>query len=144
MASNAFWAYGSTFQIGDGETSEVFTDVAEVIDIDGPGLSKDSIEVTNQDSSDGYREFLPGWRDGDTITVSMNWLPNDATQDDSTGLLSHYNDNDNHNYRIVLPSAVGITIKLTGHPTSFPPSLPMEEQGQIELEIKLSGKPTIS
>lgn len=144
MASNAWWVYGSEFQLGDAATPEVFTKVAEVIDIDGPGMTRDSTEVTNEDSSDGYREFIPGWRDGDTVTVNANWLPTDSTQDDSTGTLSHYNDDSNHNYRIVTPAAVGITISLTGHITGHPFSLAMEEQAQVEFEVKISGKPSVA
>jgi predicted secreted protein len=143
-ASNAWWAYGSTFKLGDGESSETFTAVAEIRDIDGPSITRDSIEVTNQDSDDGWREHIPGWRDGDTVTIQANWLPNDATQDGSTGMFSHFNDDDNHNYQIVTPTAIGITISFAGHIASFPLSLPMEEQGQVEFEIKISGPVTIA
>jgi len=144
MTSNAWWAYGSSFQLGDGATPEVFTALAEVLDIDGPGLTRDSIEVTSQDSSGGWRERISGWRDGDSITVSANWLPTDATQDGTTGMFEQFNDDDNHNYRIVLPTAIGLTIAFTGHLTGHPISLPLEEQGQIDFEIALSGAVTIS
>ena len=143
-ASNAWWAYGSTFKLGDGATPEVFTAVAEVKDIDGPSITRDSIEVTNQDSDDGWREKIPGWRDGDTITVQANWLPSDSTQDGSTGMLEHFNDDDNKNYQVVTPTAVGITVAFAGHITGFPLSLPLEEQGQVEFEITISGAVTIS
>ncbi len=144
MASNAWWVYGSKFKMGDGATSETFTEVAEVKDITGPNLTRESIDTTSQDSADGYREYIPGWRDGDTITVQANWLPSNSTQDSTTGMLSHFNDNANHNYRIVTPSAVGITVSLTGHITNMPFSLPMTEQGQVEFQIKISGKPTFA
>jgi predicted secreted protein len=144
MASNAWWAYGSTFKIGDGAASEAFTAVAEVIDIDGPSMTRDSIEVTSQDSDDGWRERIPGWRDGDTVTVTANWLPNDATQDGSTGLWEQFNDDDNHNYQIVTPTAIGITISFAGHLTGFPLSLSLEEQAQVEFEIAISGAVTIA
>ena len=144
MASNAWWAYGSKFKIGDGATPEVFTAVSEVIDIDGPGMTRDSTEVTSQDSTSGWREFIPGWRDGDTVTISANWLPTDTTQDGSTGMFSQFNDDDNHNYQIVTPTAIGVTVAFAGHVVDFPPNLPLEEQGQIEFGIKISGQVTIS
>jgi len=142
--SNAWWVYGSEFQIGDGGGTEVFTKVAEVQDIDGPSVTRDSIEVTSQDSTLGWREKISGWRDADTVTVTANWLPTNATQDGTTGMWSHFNDDDNHNYRIVLPTAIGLTIALCGHITGFPVSLPLEEQAQVEFEITLSGPVTIS
>lgn len=144
MASNAWWAYGSSFKLGDGATPEVFTAVAEVQDIDGPSMTRESIAVTSQDSTDGWKEYIPSWRDGDTVTITANWLPSNATQDGSTGMLSHFEDNDNHNYQIVTPAAVGVTISFSGHITGFPLSLPLEEQGQVEFEIKISGAVTIA
>jgi len=142
--SNAWWAYGSTFKIGDGATAEAFTAVAEVLDIDGPSMSRDSIEVTSQDSDNGWREKIPGWRDGDSVTVQANWLPSDTTQDGTTGMWEQFNDNVNHNFQIVTPTAVGITISFAGHISGFPLSLPLEEQGQVEFEIAISGAVTIA
>ena len=144
MASNAWWAYGSQFKLGDGEASETFTAVAEVKDITGPNLTRESIEVTNQDSTSGYKEFIPGWRDGDTVTIIANWLPSDTTQDGTTGMLSHFEDDDNHNYQIVTPTAVGFTISFAGHITNIPISLPLTEQGQVEFQVKISGAVTIA
>ena len=143
-ASNAWWAYGSTFKLGDGETSEAFTAVAEVQDITGPNLTRASIDVTNQDSDDGWRENIPGFRDGDTVGITANWLPSNSTQDNSTGMLSHFNDNDNHNYQIVTPTAVGITIAFAGHIVGMPINLPLEAQGKVDFSIKISGAVSIS
>lgn len=145
MASNAWWVLGSSFKIGDGATPEAFTAVAEVMDIDGPSMTRDSIEVTNQStSSDGWREFIAGFRDGDTVTITANWLPTDTTHDGNTGLWEQFNDDDNHNYQIVLPTAIGLTIAFAGHLVDFPPTLPLEEQAQIEFGVKVSGAVTIS
>ena len=144
MASNAWWAYGSQFKIGDGATPEVFTAVAEVMDIPVPPLTRESIRVTNQDSDDGYHEDIPGWRDGGSVTFSMNWLPSDATQDGSTGLFAQFNDNANHNYQLVTPTAVGKTISFSGHITNFAPTMPLNEQGKLDVTIKMAGPFTIA
>ena len=56
MRSEANCAYGSKFKIGDGESSEAFTELAEVLEITNGGMSRDSIEVTNHASADGYKE----------------------------------------------------------------------------------------
>ena len=81
--SNAWWAYGSEFQIGT-------TKVAEIIDIDGPSMSKDAIETTASDGTAGdfTRTFLPGFRDGGEVSITANWVPVLATQAGTTGLLS--------------------------------------------------------
>jgi len=139
MTSSAFWPFGTQLKLGDGATSESFTAIAEVKDITPPQMSKDSIEVTSQDSSNGWREFIPGWKDAGEVSFEGNWLPTNATHDGATGVLSVFEDDDNHNWQIVLPTAIGLTIAFTGHVTNFEPDLPLEDAGAISITIKVSG-----
>ena len=141
--SSAFWAYGSKIKLGDGGTPEVFAEIAEVMDITPPAMSRDAIEVTNQQSADGWRENIPGWRDGDEVSFNCNWLPDDTTHDETTGMLSTFNDDDLHNWQILLPDAV-TTVSFCGFLTNFEPDLPFEEQGQLSITVKVSGKVTIA
>jgi predicted secreted protein len=142
--SNAFWVYGSKLKLGDGGTpTEVFTSIAEVIDLTPPALSRDSIDVTNQDTTNGWREKIPGFRDGGEVTFNCNWLPTNATHDATTGLLSTFNDNDLHNWQIVLPDAITV-VAFAGFLTGFEPDLPLEEQGQLSITITVSGPVTIT
>jgi predicted secreted protein len=147
MASNAWWAYGSEFKIGDDGTTESFTKVAEVVDISGPNMSRDAIEVTSQDSTSGWREFIPGMRDGGEVSVTANWIPVDLTHDDgSDGVLAHFQDNVLHNWKIVTAddgSSGTMDIDFAGIVTNFDISLPLEEQAQLEFTIKVSGAVTI-
>lgn len=140
MTSAAFWAYGSTLQLGNGATPEVFMDIAEIIDLTPPNMSRDEIDVSNHDSSDGYKEYIPGWRDGGEVAVRANWLPTNTTHDATTGMLASFNNDDAHNWRIVLPNNL-LTIPLRGFLTAFEPDLPIEEQGDLTMTIKVTGKP---
>lgn len=141
--SNAFWAYGSSLQIGDGATIEVFTSVAEITELEILNLSRDAIDVTSHASPDGYREKIPGMRDAGSLSIKANWLPTNATQDATTGLLSTFNDNLNHNFKIILPDSLA-TVSCRGHVGEFKTSGPIEEQGQLEFTLELTGKPTIA
>ena len=141
--SSAIWAYGSALQLGDGATSESFTSIAEIVELTPPQMSRDEIDVTSHSSSDGYREFIAGLRDGGEVSFKANWLPTNSTQDGTTGLLECFNDNVNHNWRVVLPSSL-ITISFSGFLTAFEPDLPLEEQAQLSGTIKVSGKPTVA
>jgi predicted secreted protein len=141
--SSAIWAYGSLLQIGDAAASENFTTVAEITELTPPAMSRDDIDVSNNSSSDGYREFIPGWRDGGEVSAKANWLPTNTTQDYTTGLHAQFNDNVKHNYKIILPSTL-ITISFSGFLTAFEPDLPLEEQAQLSFTIKISGKPTVA
>jgi len=82
-------------------------------------------------------------RDGGEISGKANWLPTNATHDGTTGLLESFNDNANHNWKIILPNSL-ITISFVGFLTAFEPDLPIEEQAQLSFTIKVSGKPTVS
>lgn len=139
MTSSAFWAYGSKLKMGDGAVSESFSTIAELNDIEIT-RSRDSIDVTSEDSSNGWREFIPGWRDAE-VTCDGNWVPADATQDSSTGVASQFGDDDNHNYQIVLPDGT-TTISFAGHVTKFDTKLPREDKGNFSATIKISGAVT--
>lgn len=143
MTSSAFWAYGSTLQLGDGATPEVFTSIAEIVELTPPQMSRDEIDVTSHSSSDGYREFIAGLRDGGEVSFRANWLPTNATHDGTTGLLETFNDNVTHNWKIILPNTLA-TISFSGFLTAFEPDTPLEEQGQLSGTIKVSGKPTVA
>ena len=141
--TEAFWAFGSALQLGDGATSEAFTTIAEIIDVVPPVETRDSVQVTNHGSANKRHEYLPGLADGGTVTFKVNWLPTNATQNKSTGLRKTWEDYDNHNWRIVLPNSI-LTISFTGHLTNWTPGTPLPSQGTLDCSIKVSGMPTYS
>jgi predicted secreted protein len=73
MATGAFSGVGTTFNRGNGETTETFTALAEVLSISGPSPTTDEIDVTNLDSAGGYREKITGFADPGQVQVSFNW-----------------------------------------------------------------------
>ncbi len=95
---------GTLLKIGDGATPEVFTTIAEVKDITGPGLTREFAEFTNQSSAGGYREYKPTFKNSGDVTFKCNFLPDDATQGFSTtGMLKDYEDGTLRNFELVYP-----------------------------------------
>jgi hypothetical protein len=141
--TQAFWAYGSIIQLGDAATPEVFTAIAEITELDFLDMNRDKIVVTNHSSPDGYHEKLPGMRDAGKIAVKANWLPNNATQDETTGILSKFNDNVLHNMKIIAAGSI-VTAAFAGYISDFKAALPLEKQGELEFSVEISGKPTIT
>ena len=147
MSSNAWWAYGSELKIGDDGSVTNYTKVAEIIDIGGPKMSRDTIEVTSQDSADGYREFISGLKDAGEVNVSANWLPAAETHDGSTGVLSKFDGDAVTKWQIITASDGSggrLTIAFSAIVTNFNVDLPLEEQAKMDFTLKITGKPTFS
>jgi len=69
---------GCIFARGDGAGPEVFTALAEVTSIGVPGMKLDTIDVTTLE--DDWRVFLAGLKDAGEVTLGLNYLPGNATQ----------------------------------------------------------------
>lgn len=139
-ASLAFDGYGITFGIGDGSSSEVFTDVAEVIDVDGPGYSKDTIDVSHTTSPNKYREFIDGFKDGGEVSLAMNF-----TQASFASLLAKYESDGLDNFLITIPDdnyTTKPTIQISAIITGIEPKYSAEDKVTASVTFKVSGKPT--
>jgi hypothetical protein len=77
------WA-GSTLEVGDGASPENFTAIAEVTKITFGGMKTADIETTHLLSPNAHEENIPGKRSTDAFGVSGNWLPDNATQSNSS------------------------------------------------------------
>ncbi len=95
MASEAFAGVGTKFQRWDGAA---WQDIAEVNSIDGPGMTKDVLEVTSLDTDAGYNEFITGFAEGGTLTLDMNF-----TRETYELMKEDFESDEVRSYRIQLP-----------------------------------------
>lgn len=87
--SRAVNAFGTLLQRGDGVTpTEAFTTIAELTNIEVPAAESDILDVTHHTSPGAYKEYVLGLKDGGEVTLEGNYVPTDATQRYSTGLLA--------------------------------------------------------
>jgi predicted secreted protein len=49
------------------------TDIGNIISISGPEISRDAIDKSTMDSTNKWREFIPGMLDGGEITMEVNY-----------------------------------------------------------------------
>ncbi len=131
--------FGTEFQRGDGAGPEVFTAIANVTNISGPGLARETIDVTAHDSPDAYMEFIGGLKDGGEVSVDVNYDPADHDV-----LIADFDDTAPRNYKIVFPDAGASTWTFAGIMTGFEPDAPYDDKLSASLTFKVSGKPTIS
>ncbi len=141
--SNALHAQGTLLQRGDGATPEVFTTVAEVGSISGPSLQADLIDVTNHSSPSRYREYIQGLKDGGELTFDLNYNPNDATHNATTGVLADWNSGARKNYRLQFPSTPAVFWNFQVIVTNFEMNADVAEQLKAAVTMKLTAAPTL-
>lgn len=132
--SDAIAGLGTTFERGDGNTSEGFTAIAEVINITGPGLTRAFIDVTHLGSSGGFREFISSFRDGGEYTFTVNF-----TRAEYDLLMADYNSDDSVNYQVVLPDTDSTTLQFAGFVTALPMTVPFDDKITVDVTIKITG-----
>jgi len=135
--SNAIAGVGTIVQKWDGASQ--WEAIAEVTNISGPGMVRDLIEVTNLDSTGGWREFIAGFRDGGTVVLSMNY-----TRAGLDMFFSDFEDDDAKFYEIILPDALSTSLEFEGLVQEFPLTIPTDSQITMEVTIKITGQPTLN
>jgi len=107
MATGAKLGYGSLLKKGNGASPEIFNTIAEIIEVSGFGAERALIEVTNFDSANSFREYIAGMKDGVQFTARANFLPNQASQDFSTGLGGDFESGTAKNFKLSLTGGIG-------------------------------------
>lgn len=138
--------FGITLSRGDGASPEVFTKIAELADLSPPTLAKDSVEFTHTDSPDSFREFLPGLKDGGEFTATVNLIPGNATQGNTSGGALHdfINETVARNWRIAFPGSPAMTWTFKAFITGFEAATPMDDKMTYAITFKVAGAPTIA
>jgi predicted secreted protein len=138
--SDAFVGVGTQFKRGDSASpSEAFTAVAEVTNIAGPTMSRDAVEVTSLDSTGGYREYKPGFRDPGELTLTMNFTL--ATWND---FLVDFETDDTVNYQIVFSDSNNTTFDVAAFVTALPVAIPTDDRVTADVTLKITGPLTVT
>lgn len=132
MASNAVAGVGTQFRRWNGSD---WVDIAEINSITGPGMSRDTIDVTSLDSTGGYREFITGFRNAGTVTLAMNFTR--ATYDD---MKADFESDALQNYEIFLPDDEATSLEFEGLVTELPLTIPADDKITADVTIQISGQ----
>jgi len=119
--------HGTTFTFNE----EV---VAELTDVDGPGMSGEEVEVTSHDSN-WWKEFLPGLIDGGEISLSGNYVPSD---DGQAAILAGLKGQTVAAWAITYPNSYGWSGE--GFVTAFEPTGPHGDKSEITMTIRTTGE----
>lgn len=134
MATNARIGHGTLFAVGDGNSPEVFTTIAEVTSITPPPVSKDIIDATHMESPDAYREFIVGLKDGGEAKIEMNFIPGGPGQDVIADLQaattpSHF----------TITWVNGEVWAFSAYCTGFEPTAPVDDKMTATATFKVTG-----
>lgn len=122
-----------------------YTTVGQLYDIAPPGMSRDAIDVTDHSSTDRWREFIKGLKDGGEVTLSVWYDPVNATQDFSTGVLADLDEDITvPNWLITFPDVASTTWTIPGFVTDASPAVPLDDGMSMDVTVKVSGKPTLA
>lgn len=99
--------YGSLLKRGNGASPEVFTTIAEIRKVGEFGSERGLIDVTNLDSPDTFMEYILSMKDGVELAVEANFLPNNATQSPTAGIIKDHDDGTTRNFTLTLPGTFG-------------------------------------
>lgn len=132
MASSGM---GTTFGKQDGTTG-TFTSLAEIKDITGPSMSRETLDTTAIDTAGGYRTFITGVKDAGAITLSLNY-----TAVAYSTMLAGFTSDVAATYQIKLPD--GTTLVFDGLVTEIPLTIPT---GLVTftVTVKISGAVTVT
>ena len=134
--SNAKAGVGTEFRRWSGSD---WSAIAEINSITGPGMSRDTIDVTSLDSTGGYREFITGFRNPGTVSLSMNF-----TRDTFDTMKTDFENDTAQNYEIVLPDDENTTLEFEGLVTELPLSIPPDDKITSDVTIQISGEVTVN
>lgn len=140
--TNVKSSFGSFLQAGDGGAPESFTTIAEVGDIAGPSLTRDTEEVTNHSSPNGWEEFITTIGRSGEVTFPVNFIPTDPTHDGTTGLVGMAGDGLLRNWRLLI-STTGKRWQFAALVTGFEGGSPVVGHNSADVTLKISGKPIL-
>lgn len=131
MSTNALTGIGTQFHRWN---SSSWTAIAEITSIKGPGMKRDTIDVTSLDSTGGYKEWITGLRDAGTISLSMNFTAAGLTlmKGDFESEIAQY-------YLIVIDDTAGTSLEFAGLVTELPLNISATAAISMDVTIQISG-----
>lgn len=136
--SNAVSGVGTVFQRWDEDLYD-FVRIAEITAINGPGMTRDIIDVTSLSSVGGYREFIASFRNGGTVGLSMNF-----TRATYERMKADFESDLQQFYRFLLPDTASTACSFYGCVTELPLSIPADDKITSDITIQISGEVNVS
>lgn len=123
---------GTMFQRWDGNS---WVSISEINAIVGPSSKRDSIDITSFDTQEGYREFITGFKDGDIVTLNMNF-----SRSTFELMVNDFLDDETQYYQILFPDEDDTVIAFEGFVNQLPVELESGDKIKANISIKVTGQ----
>ena len=145
MSTSAISGHGAQLQRGNGVNggSTTWTSVSEVKDIPGPNMTRTIIDVTAQSAS-GWKEKIAGLKDAGAISMTINFVPQDPTQDYTAGIIADYVSGVRRDWRIIFPDSGATTWTITAIVKGVSPNAPVDAALELKVDLELCTAPTLA
>jgi predicted secreted protein len=134
-------AIGTLLQKEDTPGSGNYVTVALVGNIDGPNLKGDTIDVTNHDNVDMYKEFIVGLKEGGDVKFKLYFDPLELTHQD---VIDTFENRTVANWKIVLPVTAAPAWSFAAVVTAFDPKHDVNGALTADCTVKTSGRPVFA
>jgi len=119
------------------------TAIGNIISIGGPDMSKDAIDKSTMDSTNKWREFFGGMKDGGEISLEINY---DGTALGTANLLAAQMTETAQSVALVFPDGTNSTassdFSFSGFLTALGHAIPLDDKVTQSVTIKVTGTPT--
>jgi len=135
-ASEAALGLGARFGIKGPSTTYVY--VAEVVSLTPPGWTRDTVDVTNLESPDGAKEYIPGLIDAGEATITINFKPS------ATDVLLVSFSAPKDDFRVLFPGGT-VALDFAGIVTAYEMGdLVADDKMSATFTVKATGKPVLT
>lgn len=127
---------------GTATPTETFTAIAELTGITASWLL-DTVDVSALDGT-GWREMVPTLLSLNNVQATLNWDPDNATHDETTGFVADLLGKAARNFLLVAADTALTAMHLPAKVVGFEPTAPVDGALGGTLTLQVTGQPIIS
>ncbi|RJP21675.1 MAG: hypothetical protein C4529_07040 [Deltaproteobacteria bacterium] len=132
--------FGALLKRGDGGAPEVFTTVAEVVNIGETKTRLATVDATHMESPDQHMEKIPTLLESGDVTLELNYLPGDTTQNN---VRNDCLNRSLRNFQITIPGSAKI-VSFSAYVTECGPAFPHDGKMTQNVTLTPTGKVSIA
>lgn len=139
MTELAVTGIGGKLEVGNGASPEVFTEIAEIVSIDGPTLSLEEKDATTLDGG-GVKQSIPGLADYGSMELELYFTKHST----HTQLRGDAVGRTERNYKITFPTDPATVGEFAGYVLKWGQSMNSTDPLRATISLKINSAITWS